>query len=170
MQLVMSNFCVNFLSDEWCKYHYTVLNERNKSDPPGHAILCTWIHTALECSDIDIENGSGPWSSMEVTHGFLRNFPSWKHHPNSPSFEPVPQKTSKMFSKKTTQDALTFMFMEDVIGEIEFLLLYESVNKRNPSFPYLSYDRFDLTCLTEEESRAEFGFGLAELPMLVQAL
>lgn len=75
-----------------------------------------------------------------------------------------------MFSKKTTQDALTFLFMEDVIDEVDFLLLYESVNKKNPSFPYWSYDRFDLTRLTEEESKAEFRFGLAELPMIAQAL
>jgi len=56
-----------------------------------------------------------------------------------------------MFSRQTTQDALTFMFMEDVIDEVEFSMLYETVNKKNPSFPYWSYDRFDLTRVTDED-------------------
>ena len=69
-----------------------------------------------------------------------------------------------MFSRQTKQDALALMFMEDVIDEVEFLMLYETVNKKNPSFPYWSYNRFDLIRLTDEECKAEFRFGLAELP------
>ena len=70
-----------------------------------------------------------------------------------------------MSSRQTTQEALTFMFMEDVIDEVEFLMLFKTVNKKNPSFPFWSYDRFDLTRVTrtEEECKAEFRFGLAEL-------
>ena len=55
------------------------------------------------------------------------------------------------------------MFMEDVIDEFEFSMLFETVNKKNPSFPYWLYDRFDLTRVTDEECKAEFRFGLAEL-------
>ena len=72
-----------------------------------------------------------------------------------------------MFRRQTTQDALAFMFMEDVIDEVEFLMLFEMVNKKNPSFPFWSYDRFDLTSITEEECKAKFRFGLAELPLLL---
>ena len=68
-----------------------------------------------------------------------------------------------MFSRQTTQDALAFMFMEDVIDEVEFLMLFETVNKKNSSFPFWSRDRFDLPRITEEECKAEFRFGLAEL-------
>ena len=75
-----------------------------------------------------------------------------------------------MFSRQTTQDALAFMFMEDVIDEVEFLMLFETLNKKNPSFPYWSYDRFDLTRITDEECKAEFRFGLAELPLLAKVL
>lgn len=75
-----------------------------------------------------------------------------------------------MFRRQTTQDALAFMFMEDVIDEVEFLMLFETVNKKNPSFPFWSYDRFDLTRVTEEECKAEFRFGLAELPLLAKVL
>ena len=75
-----------------------------------------------------------------------------------------------MFSRQTTQDALALMFMENVIDEVNFLMLYETVNKKNPSFPYWSYDRFDLTRLTDEEYKAEFRFGLAELPLLANVL
>ena len=60
-----------------------------------------------------------------------------------------------MFSRQTAQDALTLMFTDDVIDEVEFVMLYE-VNKKNPSFPYWSYDRFDLTGFADEESKAEF--------------
>ena len=48
------------------------------------------------------------------------------------------------------------MFVEDVIDEVEFSMLFETINKKNPSFPYLSYDRFDLTRVTDEECKAEF--------------
>ena len=75
-----------------------------------------------------------------------------------------------MFSRQTTQDALAFMFMEDVIDEVEFSMLFETVNKKNPPFPYWSYDRFDLTRVTDEECKAEFRFGLAELPLLAKVL
>ena len=75
-----------------------------------------------------------------------------------------------MFSRQTTQDALAFMFMEDVIDEFEFSMLFETVNKKNPSFPYWLYDRFDLTRVTDEECKAEFRFGLAELPLLAKVL
>jgi len=75
-----------------------------------------------------------------------------------------------MFSRQTRQDALAFIFMEDVIDEVEFLMLFETVNKKNPSFPFWSYDRFDLTRITEEECKAEFRCGLAELPLLAKVL
>ena len=75
-----------------------------------------------------------------------------------------------MFSRQTTQDALAFMIMEDVIDEVEFLMLFETVNKKNPSFPFWSHDRFDLPRITEEEYKAEFRFGLAELPLLAKVL
>ncbi|CAH3042066.1 unnamed protein product [Pocillopora meandrina] len=61
-----------------------------------------------------------------------------------------------MFSRQTTQDALAFMFMEDVIDEVEFSMLFETVNKKFPSFPYFSPPHFDLTRVTDEECEAEF--------------
>ena len=50
------------------------------------------------------------------------------------------------------------------------LLLYEASNKKNPALPYWKYDRFDITRLTDEECKADFRFGIAELPLLAQAL
>ena len=50
------------------------------------------------------------------------------------------------------------------------LMLFETVNKKNPSLPYWLYDRFDLTWVTDEECKAEFHFGLAELPLLAKVL
>ena len=49
-------------------------------------------------------------------------------------------------------------------------MLFETVNKKNPSFPHWSHDRFDLTRVTDEECKAEFRFGLAELPLLAKVL
>ena len=46
------------------------------------------------------------------------------------------------------------MFTEDVIDEVEFSMLFETVNKKNPSFPYWSYDRFDLNRVTDEECKS----------------
>ena len=74
------------------------------------------------------------------------------------------------FSRQTTQDALAFMFMEDVIDEVEFSMLFERLTQKNASFPYWSQDRFDLTRVTDEERKAEFRFGLAELPLSAKVL
>ena len=54
--------------------------------------------------------------------------------------------------------------------DIEFLLLYEASNKKNPALPYWKYDHFDITRLTDEECKADFRFGIAELPLLAQSL
>ena len=62
------------------------------------------------------------------------------------------------------------MFMEDVIDEVEFFMLFETVNKKNPSFPFWLYDRFDLTRIADEECKAEFRFGLADLLAKVLAI
>lgn len=75
-----------------------------------------------------------------------------------------------MFSKTSMQSALSVMFMEDFLDEDDFVMLYETLNKKNPSFPYWSYERFDLTRMTDEECKAEFRFGRAELPLLANAL
>ena len=66
-----------------------------------------------------------------------------------------------MFSRKTTQDALAFMFVEDV----KFSMLFERLTKKNASFPYWS-----LTHVTDEERKAEFRFGLAKLPLSAKVL
>ena len=71
-----------------------------------------------------------------------------------------------MFSRQTTQDALAFMFVEDV----KFSMLFERLTQKNASFPYWSQDRFDLTRVTDEERKAEFRFGLAELPLSAKVL
>ena len=71
-----------------------------------------------------------------------------------------------MFSRQTTQDALAFMFVEDV----KFLMLFERLTQKNASFPYWSQDRFDLTRVMDEERKAEFRFGLAEFPLSAKVL
>ena len=71
-----------------------------------------------------------------------------------------------MFSRQTTQDALAFMCVEDV----KFSMLFERLTQKNASFPYWSQDRFDLTRVTDEERKAEFRFGLAELPLSAKVL
>ena len=75
-----------------------------------------------------------------------------------------------MFSRKSMQEAVTVMYTNDVFDDIEFLLLYEASNKKNPALPYWKYDHFDITRLTDEECKADFRFGIAELPLLAQAL
>ena len=75
-----------------------------------------------------------------------------------------------MFILQNTQDALAFMFTEDVIDKVQSLMLFETVNKKNPSFPFSSYDRFDLTRITEKECKAKLRFGLDELPLLAKVL
>ena len=61
------------------------------------------------------------------------------------------------------QEALTAMYTNDVLDDIDFLLLYEASNKKNPPLPYRKYDRLDITRLTDEEFKADFRFGIAEI-------
>ena len=83
-----------------------------------------------------------------------------------PGLSTLSLSTLEMFSRQTTQDALAFMFVEDV----KFSMLFERLTQKNTSFPYWSQDRFDLTRVTDEERKAEFRFGLAELPLSAKVL
>ena len=57
------------------------------------------------------------------------------------------------------QEALTVMYTNDVFDVIDFLLLYEASNKKNPALPYWNYNRFGR--LTDEECKADFRLNLA---------
>ena len=62
------------------------------------------------------------------------------------------------------------MFINNTIDDLDFLMFYDAVNMKNLSFPYWKYDRFDISRITDEECKAEFRFGLAQLPLLSEAL
>ena len=68
-----------------------------------------------------------------------------------------------------TQTALAFLWLNDVLDEGEFVLLYETTRRKNPIFPYWQYPRFSLHEISNDECRTEFRFDLNELPRLAAA-
>ena len=75
-----------------------------------------------------------------------------------------------MFSKNNTIYCCMSLFLDDVIDEAQFLAIYEDINKKNPSFPYWSYDRFDFDDISDSEFKAEFRVGKTEIGLLLDAL
>ena len=56
------------------------------------------------------------------------------------------------------------------LDDEELLLLYDEYSSRNPDFPYVSYEPFDLENFDESECLAEFRFEKRHIPNLVDAL
>ena len=57
-----------------------------------------------------------------------------------------------------------------LIGDEEFVLLYDMFPSKNPSFPYHEYARFDLDNMSEADCKADFRFEKKDLPVLAEAL
>ncbi|XP_020909461.1 uncharacterized protein LOC110247369 isoform X2 [Exaiptasia diaphana] len=75
-----------------------------------------------------------------------------------------------MFSKKSINMCMAHLFDEDFLDEVEFLAIYDCINKKNPCIPYSDYRRFDLDSMTEDECKTEFRFGKAEIGLLAEAM
>ena len=57
-----------------------------------------------------------------------------------------------------------------LIGDEEFVLLYDMFPSKNPSFPYHEYAGFDLDNMSEADCKADFRFEKKDLPVLAEAL
>ncbi|KAK3748970.1 hypothetical protein QZH41_006838 [Actinostola sp. cb2023] len=64
------------------------------------------------------------------------------------------------------------LFLDDEIDEDELLVMFSELHRKNPTFPFWDHARIEvqLDDISEAEFKSEFRFGLAELPLLCDAL
>ena len=76
-----------------------------------------------------------------------------------------------MAAKSTILDAATVLYANDVIDEQDFVCIYENTRRRNPEFQYWNFEKVhNQQEMNTDESKAEFRFELADLPLLGEAL
>ena len=75
-----------------------------------------------------------------------------------------------MATFKKTSKVLIANYIDDVIEDEEFILLYDSNFSKNPEFPYHKYGRFNLEKLDSTECEAELRFRKRTYPSLLKRL
>ena len=73
-------------------------------------------------------------------------------------------------SFKEFRELLTLLYVDNIVSDEEFLLLYDTFKTKNPEFPHGSYEPFDLDSMNSAECKAEFRVEKQDLPRLVAAL
>ena len=63
-----------------------------------------------------------------------------------------------MVNIKEAQDIFLHCFANDLIGNKEFILLYDVNEPANPELPYLTNPPFDLKKCSDDECKSEFSF------------
>ena len=71
---------------------------------------------------------------------------------------------------KNVRNLLLINHNDGIIGDDEFVVLYDLFAWKNLDFPYDSYAQFDLEELDESESLAEFRFGKRDIRILKEVL
>ena len=55
-------------------------------------------------------------------------------------------------------------YNDGIIDDDKFVLLYEGNFSKNPEFPYVEYEMFDLDAMDDTECKAEFRFRKMKFP------
>ena len=75
-----------------------------------------------------------------------------------------------MNSFKNVRELLLLSYVNNVVSDREFVLLYDAYQSKNPDFNYQQYDPFNLDNIDSAECKAEFHIEKADLPRLAEAL
>ena len=75
-----------------------------------------------------------------------------------------------MNSFKNVRELLLLSYVDNVVSDREFVLLYDAYQSKNPDFIYQQYDPFNLDNIDSAECKAEFRIEKADLPRLAEAL
>ena len=75
-----------------------------------------------------------------------------------------------MASFREARIALLDAYMDGLLDDDEFLVLWQAHKSKNPEFPYEEHGRFSFDELDEAECKAEFRFEKGDLPVLVNVL
>ena len=68
------------------------------------------------------------------------------------------------------QDLLFISRESNFIYDVEFLVLFNLFETKNPDFPYEDYAKFALDEMTGSECLAEFRFKKTDIPLLAEVL
>ena len=75
-----------------------------------------------------------------------------------------------MNSFKNVRELLFLSYVNNVVSDREFVLLYDAYQSKNPDFNYQQYEPFNLDNINSAECKAEFRIEKADLPRLAEAL
>ena len=75
-----------------------------------------------------------------------------------------------MNSFKNVRELLLLSYVNNVVSDREFVLLYDAYQSKNPDFNYQQYDPFNLDNIDSAECKTEFRIEKADLPRLAEAL
>ena len=73
-------------------------------------------------------------------------------------------------SFEDVRNALLFGFVDGLLSEEEFLILYDEYQSINPAYPYWDYDQFCLDNLDSSECFTEFRVEKEDIPLLAMSL
>ena len=71
---------------------------------------------------------------------------------------------------KDIQDILLLSYVDGILEDDEFVMLYDAYKSTNPDFNHQAYDRFDLDAVDSAECKADFRIEKEDIPRLAQAL
>lgn len=71
---------------------------------------------------------------------------------------------------KDIRDVILLSYVDGIIEDDEFVLLYDAYQSKNPDFDYQSYDSFNLDDIGEAECKSEFRVEKEDIPRLAEAL
>ena len=75
-----------------------------------------------------------------------------------------------MNSFNKVRELLFLSYVNNVVSDREFVLLYDAYQSKNPDFNYHQYESFNLDNIDSAECKAEFRIEKADLPRLAEAL
>ena len=75
-----------------------------------------------------------------------------------------------MTTFKKARKHLIDSYLNDIIDDEEFVLLYDAHFSKNPEFPYKEYERFVMGEIDNVEFEAEFRFRKEDIPTLAEVL
>ena len=71
---------------------------------------------------------------------------------------------------KKARKQLIDSYLNDIIDDEEFVLLYDAHFSKNAEFPYKEYERFAMGEIDNVESEAEFCFRKEDIPTLAEVM
>ena len=79
-------------------------------------------------------------------------------------------KQNRVMTFREAREYVLYAFIESLINDEDFALLYDLNNPKNQDFHYWEYESFDLDAVSEDDAYAEFRFLKNDIKRLGRAL